>query len=162
MNKYYILLISMMLASTNLFSQSKEYSHTAYFELGGAGLLYSINYELGNFFVKNNRKVNFRIGSSIIPNNPVAYQPIIGATIEWGKKYNVQLSYNFTFPISTAGTDYSSYNTLGVGIIRRPIKGFYFHAKFHAIVSYSSVESWGSIGHISPWISFGLGYTIKH
>jgi len=149
MKKNYILLIGIILISTNLFSQSKDHLHTTYFEFGGAALFYSVNYELGNFFVKNNRKVNFRIGASLIPTSLFVFQPIAGATIEWGRKYCFQLSYNLSIN-----------NSFGIGFIRRPINGLYFHIKYYAIITYQPQEFLGYIGQIFPWFSFGVGYSI--
>lgn len=64
--KYFILLAVFVLFAEAAFSQTKSSNRNIYLELGGAGLLTSINYEQ-KVWTKNSNSINIRAGAGYFP-----------------------------------------------------------------------------------------------
>lgn len=64
--RYFILLAVFVLFAEAAFSQTKSSNRKIYMELGGAGLLTSINYER-NVWIKNSNSLNIRAGAGYLP-----------------------------------------------------------------------------------------------
>lgn len=154
-------LIILIVFSTKGFAQdgldenkNSKGTNAIYFELLGPAGGGSLNYEHGFYLKKNKNKINGRVGVSYIEAPVIP----IGASIEFGKnKSFFQINLNHTFDTRN-GNDISN-TSLGLAYVRRPIRGFYFHASIYYAIFDEPWEDRGAYYNYFIWPGFGFGYS---
>lgn len=151
----------------------KPAKNSIFFELGGNGGLYSVNYDR-LIFSKKNFKISGRIGGSIMPyeiKNPRLY--VFSYPIEinffYGKKSNIEIGIGCTPVFLQYSLDIlKTYYIYANPIIRlgyryqKPNGGYYFRA---GMLIYSVVYSFP--GYYADWytdrlwLGLSFGYTFK-
>ena len=144
--------------------------NSVYAEIGGAGLLYSVNYER---LLSSNKNNNFpiRIGLTLLPPK-LSGNLMLGIPlgVSFIKNINREMYFETRLLFSTF-IEQKIYNghglgseptvethvmympSIAIGFRHQPeSKGFYYH--YHFQVSYNTEIFWG----IMPWLGFGLGY----
>ncbi len=149
----------------SVFSQTEQDSNekskglnSIYAQIGGASVLYGVNYEHGFMLKRIRNKFSVKIGFSNTLLDGFRPAMPLGISFDFGKKKSFfQLNLNRTLNISKEG-DNSNFS-LGLAYVRRPIKGFYFHASVSYLIYDNEQPNWdGSIKSIIlPGI--GVGYS---
>lgn len=140
-----------------IFQISEAQKNLVYVELLGSGGLYSLNYE--RTILNNGEIFNARIGLAYYGDYGVLMP--LGLNMNIGKKNTFfQLSVNKTLGFSEAKESRST--SLGVGIVHRVPKGFYFHSSLLCLILNESINF--SYPHdpnagfnVLPWVSLGFG-----
>jgi hypothetical protein len=164
-NYRFILLIFLALSSSaycqtsqNATDTRKDYN-TIYVELGGASLLYGLNYERSFLLVEPKIKINTRIGvaNTIIGATDLVFPA--GVSIEFGKnKNNLQINFNRTFDFSGYNND-DLYFSIGLAYVRRIIDEFYFHASVSYLIFDEEQPYWDSSFSSLIWPGIGVGFS---
>lgn len=128
--------------------------NTVYVELLGTGGLYTANYER-SFPLGEKARLNGRIAAAVRG----GFVMPIGLSLDLGKQKNyLQFSANRDFfGINFGGSGKSS--SIGIGYVRRPVKGFYFHTSLMYLMADEGIAIFDFVGRGIPWLGIGLGYS---
>jgi hypothetical protein len=134
-----------------------------YFEAGGSGGIYSLNYD-AIFFIKQRFKASVRVGFSVYPEKflwgyPEAVFPVMIQAL-YGEKNHIELGAGLSITLdkdrlNDDKTEISNVGYYSLGYrFQKPNGGFMFGIIFGMIPFYKPFE-------IEPRLGVSLGYTIK-
>ena len=146
--KKYIFIVFIFLYYTKIYAQQsdsiarKKFPHfTSYTEVGGSALFYSQNIE---FFISNNRTVNFNIRAGIgITDEDEVKAPFLINSIIGRKKSKLELGIGVSLPIGMTAT---------IGYRHQADNGLFYRIAFTPL--FNNYES----PKILPWGGLSLGY----
>ena len=160
MAKAIIVCIILLSNSYCVFSQIDENSNqgsrgssTVYMEILGAAAIYSVNYEYSIALKKEKINLNARIGAGVAANLLVP----LGVSIDIGNSPNfIQINFNRSFNFSDIDNSITSF---GLGYVRRPLSGFYFHASIMYLIFDEPQQFFSAPINSMIWPGIGVGYS---
>lgn len=161
-----LLLLPLLLAFyTNTIAQKINAKNAVFAEIGGKGIVYSLNFDR-LFYQKNNLKLSARVGLGYIPETRVYSSALfvpISLNVMYGKKSNyVEISLGQTLRLypsyNVQGVDYPSYTEspltfIGLGYRYQKDQGGLF---FTSTLLASFVQQENTT-KFSPWLGLGIG-----
>ena len=136
--------------------KTTENASQIYFELGGAGIIYSFNYD-GRFGkTENGLGMRIGIGGAVVSGEgyfavPVQINYLLGTH---GKYFEIGSGITFAPGIDIFGNGTSTYGTLSFGFRKQPLgkKGFSFRAAFTPLIRFAEG------GTFFPFAGVSWGY----